>query len=403
MRPPVIPLENPVQNYSWGSRTAIAEFLGRPSPSGLPEAELWIGAHPKAPSRVVGMSEAALDAAIDRDPKAMLGPAVAEAYGELPFLLKVLAAAEPLSIQCHPNREQAHAGFARENAAGIPLSAAHRNYRDPNHKPELLVALTPFQALKGFRPVAEILAHFRSFPCAAIEGALQALDRQRNPETVRGLFAAMVSLSDEARAGFVEAAVAAVRGRGDAAAAWVGRLHERHPGDVGVLAPFFLNLVALRPEEALFLGAGELHAYLEGTGIETMANSDNVLRGGLTPKHIDVDELLAVARFDSAPPQVLRPEPVAAGERIYRTPAREFELGLIDIAPGAAHVPPPGRGVELILGLLGDARLVADERQYPVGRGHSLFVPAAAAPYRIEGAGRICRARVSPEAMDGTR
>jgi len=396
MRPPVIPLENPVQNYSWGSRTAIAEFLGRPSPSGLPEAELWIGAHPKAPSRGVGVSEGALDAAIGRDPKAMLGPAVAEAFGELPFLLKILAAAEPLSIQCHPNREQAHAGFARENAAGIPLSAAHRNYRDPHHKPELLVALTPFQALKGFRPVKEILAHFRSFPCAAIAGALQDLDRQRNPETVRGLFAAMVSLSDEARVGMVEGAVAAVRGRGDDAAAWVGRLHARHPGDVGVLAPFFLNLVALRSEEALFLGAGELHAYLEGTGIEIMANSDNVLRGGLTPKHIDVDELLGVARFDSAPPQVLRPEPVAAHERIYRTPAREFELGLIDIAPGTAHVSPPERGPELILGLEGEARLVADEHPYPIGRGRSVFVPAAAATYRIEGGGRVCRARVNP-------
>src|SRR5512134_544158 len=124
MRPSVLPLDNPVQNYSWGSRTAIAEFLGRPNERGLPEAELWIGAHPKAPSRVVGAAESTLDALIAADPRAMLGPAVAEAYGELPFLLKILAAAEPLSIQCHPDREQARAGFARETAAAIPISAA---------------------------------------------------------------------------------------------------------------------------------------------------------------------------------------------------------------------------------------------------------------------------------------
>ena len=394
MKPAVVPLDNPIQNYAWGSRTAIAGFLGRPNEGGLPEAELWIGAHPKAPSRVVGGPGGTLDRLIQADPGAMLGSAVAERYGELPFLLKVLAAAEPLSIQCHPNTEQARVGFARENAAGIPLSDPRRNYRDPNHKPELVVALTPFHALKGFRRAEEILAGFGRFPCAVLEASLLALERGRDAAAVRGLFASLMSLPDEARVALVEAGVAAARGRGDAASSWVGRLQEKYAGDVGVLSPLFLNLVELRPEEALFLGAGELHAHLEGTAVEVMANSDNVLRGGLTPKHVDVEDLLAIATFEPGKAEVLRPEAVSPGERIYRTPAPEFELGLIDVSPTAAHASPPGRGVELLLGLEGEARLLADDREHPLGRGRSCFVPASVAAYRIEGAGRVCRARV---------
>ncbi|HSD27714.1 MAG TPA: mannose-6-phosphate isomerase, class I [Vicinamibacteria bacterium] len=393
----MIPLDNPIQNYAWGSRTAIAAFLGRPNESGRPEAELWIGAHPKAPSRLASGPGGALDRLIHADPMAMLGAPVAERYGELPFLLKVLAAAEPLSIQCHPNAEQARAGFARENAAGIPVSDARRNYRDPNHKPELVVAFTSFRALKGFRPAEEILAAFRGFACPVLEAPLQALERRRDAGAVRGLFASLMSLKDEARVALVEAGVSAARGRADAAAAWVGRLQERYPGDVGVLSPLFLNLVELRPEEAIFLGAGELHAHLEGTAVEIMANSDNVLRGGLTPKHVDVEELLAVATFEPGPPEVLRPEAVAPGERIYRTRAREFEMGLLDVSPGMAHASPPGRGVELLLGLEGETRLLSDGREHPLGRGRSYFVPASAADYRIEGAGRVCRARVRGE------
>jgi mannose-6-phosphate isomerase len=392
-----MPLDNPIQNYSWGSRTAIAAFLGRPNESGLPEAELWIGAHPQAPSRVVGEPGGTLDRLIRADPEAMLGAPVAERYGELPFLLKVLAAAEPLSIQCHPNAEQARAGFIRENAAGIPVSDARRNYRDPNHKPELVVALTPFHALKGFRRAEEILAALRSLPCPALAAAVQALEQKRDAAAVGGLFASLMSLEDEARLALVEAGVRAARGRGDAAAEWVGRLQEKYPGDVGVLSPLFLNLVELRPEEALFLGAGELHSHLEGTAVEIMASSDNVLRGGLTPKHVDVEELLAIATFQPGPPEVLRPEAVAPGERIYRTPAPEFEMGLLDVSPGLGHASAPGRGVELLLGLLGEARLTADGQEHPLGRGRSYFVPASAAGYRIEGAGRVCRARVRGE------
>jgi mannose-6-phosphate isomerase len=394
MSPHAFPLENMVQNYAWGSTEAIADFLGRPSPEGLPEAELWVGAHPKAPSRLPGETRAtALDELIRQDPAAMLGDTVAARYGELPFLLKVLAAAEPLSLQCHPNSEQARAGFARENRAGIPLTDPERHYRDANHKPELLVALTPFLALKGFRPVDEILACLRGLPCDELREPLLTLERERNASGVKGLFGALLLLDDGARTRLL-ARVPAASVDHDEAWHWVRRLGEKYPGDVGVLAPLLLNFFALDPGEAVFLDAGELHAYLEGTGLEIMANSDNVLRGGLTSKHVDVGELLATATFEPGPARTLRPEKTPAGERVYRTPAPEFELSLFDVTPEAPFAAPPGRGVELLLGVAGGASLLADGRELPLGQGRSVFVPATLSAYRVVGAGRICRAKV---------
>ena len=395
MRPAVLPLENAVQNYGWGSTTAIADFLGRPSPGGLREAELWIGAHQKAPSRVADQPKApSLDALIRQDPVGMLGEAVVARYGELPFLLKILAAAEPLSIQCHPDPAQARAGFARENQKGLAIDDPKRNYPDPNHKPELLVALTPFLALKGFRPVEEILAHFQALCSEPLRRPLEALGRARTSDSLKQLFGTILTLGEGERRSLIASALAEATNRSEAAWKWVGRLHQRYPGDVGVLSPLLLNLLELAPDEALYLGAGELHAHLEGTGIEIMANSDNVLRGGLTAKHVDVAELLATATFASGSAAPLLPEIGGAGERVYRTPAPEFELSLIDVALGAAHTSPEGHGVELLLGTLGETRIVTDDRTLPLGRGRAVFVPAAIPSYRLEGEGRVCRATV---------
>jgi len=394
MTPKVIPLDNPVQDYAWGSKTAIAAFLGRP-PSGGPEAELWIGAHPKAPSRAAGDGTSLLELIRDA-PEAMLGAATAARFGgELPFLLKLIAAAEPLSIQCHPNLEQAKAGFERETRAGIPLSAPERNYRDANHKPELVVALAPFVGLHGFRPVEEILRQLLSIPMPEIEAPLAALDRARDAAALKALFSSLLTLNQEARLALVARAAetAASRRQDDAAWHWAGQLCRKHPGDVGVLAPLLLNLIELQPGEALYLPAGELHAYLEGTAVEIMANSDNVLRGGLTTKHVDVPELLAIASFRMAKPRVLRPEARAPGERVYRTPAREFELALLDVTARRPWASPQGRGVELLLGLEGDVALVAEGR-HSLARGRAAFVPAAVSGYRLEGSGQVCRAAV---------
>ncbi len=395
---PVFVLENPIQNYAWGSRTAIADLLGRPAPSALPEAELWIGAHPKAPSRVVAPAGfGTLDRAIQDDPVRILGHEVCDQFGnELPFLLKVLAAAEPLSIQAHPSHEQARRGWARENAEGVPVDAPRRNYKDPNHKPELVSALTPFTALEGFRPLDEIARNLEPVARPEIAPELGRLAREQTPLALRALFARLMTLDPEEQGPVLKRATAeaARRRKRDPAWEWVARLMTHYPADVSALAPLYLNVLTLAPGDALFLPAGELHAYLEGTAIEIMANSDNVLRGGLTPKHVDVPELLATLVFEGRAPEVLKPVESGPGERVYRTPAREFELGLLDVAADRPFTPSPGRGVEILLGLAGEARILAGSEVTPLGTGRSVLVPASLESYAIEGEGRVCRARV---------
>jgi mannose-6-phosphate isomerase len=391
-------LENPVLNYAWGSRTAIAELLGRPSPGDQPEAELWIGAHPKAPSRVVPPPKLGnLDRAIQNDPIDLLGAEVCDHFGnELPFLLKVLAAAEPLSIQAHPDREQARDGWARENAEGIPLEAPRRNYRDPNHKPELVCALTSFTVLKGFRPADELARRLEPIAGPELAREVGRLGRERTPAALRALFTRLMTLEAEEKDAVLPRALAeaARLGEEDPAWEWVERLHARYPGDVGTLSPLYLNLVTLAPEQALFLSAGELHAYLEGSAIEIMANSDNVLRGGLTPKNVDVPELLGVLTFEGREPEIVRGQPTGPCQRVFRTAAREFELALVQVTAGTPFAPEPGRGVEVLLGLEGECVLLTEERDLPLGRGRAVFVPACVSSYEIGGAGRVVRASV---------
>jgi len=394
----VLVLENPIQGYAWGSRTAIADFLGRPSPSSGPEAELWIGAHPKAPSRIVeppGLGT--LDLAIQDDPAGLLGPMVCDRFGnELPFLFKVLAAAEPLSIQAHPNQEQARLGWSRENGEGIPVDAPRRNYRDSNHKPELVSALTPFSALKGFRALDDIARHLQPVAGPELLPEVGRVARERTPKALRALFARMMLLdTDERKPVLARARAEALRrSRSDPAWAWVGKLLEKYPQDIGALSPLYLNLVELSPGQALFLSAGELHAYLQGTALEIMANSDNVLRGGLTPKHVDVPELLATLVFEHKPPEVLKAHETGPGESAFRTPAHEFELGFLDVTKRRPFTSTAGRGVEILLGLEGTLSLGADGRALPLERGRSLLVPAAVVSYVLEGDGRVARARV---------
>ncbi len=398
MAQPVFVLDNPVMNYAWGSRHAIADFLGRPSPGDAPEAELWIGAHPKAPSRVVSPAGlGTLDLVVQGDPVNILGPEVCDRFGnELPFLLKVLAAAQPLSIQAHPSQEQARRGWARENAEGIPVDAPRRNYRDPNHKPELVCALGPFTALRGFRPPDEIARNLEPVVRPELAPELGRLAREASPLALRALFARLMTLDPEEQAPVLKRSTveATRRRKTDPAWEWVARLMTHYPGDVSVLSPLYLNLLALCAGDALFLPAGELHAYLEGTALEIMANSDNVLRGGLTPKHVDVPELLATLVFQGRPPEVLRPVDAGPGEKAYRAPAREFELGLLEVSAARPFAPSPGRGVEILLGLSGDTAVRVDGTPTPLGQGRAVLVPASVPSYGIEGEGRVCRARV---------
>jgi mannose-6-phosphate isomerase len=307
-----------VQPYPWGSPTAIPDLLGR-EPTGRPEAELWFGTHERGPSEVVladGTSHRLADW-IGRDPVTVLGAQEAGRFGsELPFLLKVLAAAAPLSIQAHPNREQARAGFERENAAGIPLDADRRCYRDPDPKPELICALSRFEALNRFREPPDIAV--RRAAVSAPGRAPVVVARRRRPDAGgrSGGLTGLLGLPEPSRRDLVSrAAEHAARQSSEPAWGWVESLSARYPTDVGVLAPLLLNFVTLEPGQAMFLPAGELHSYLRGTGIEIMANSDNVLRGGLTDKHVDPGELTRTLTFRSGPVTRTRPRCSSASPR----------------------------------------------------------------------------------------
>ena len=389
-------LENPIRDYPWGSRTAIARLLGEAAPAAGPQAELWMGAHPTAPSYVrVEGRRVSLAALVAEAPDAILGPGVVASFGpRLPFLAKLLAAAAPLSLQAHPDARQAREGFARENALGIPLDSEKRSYRDSSHKPELLCALEPFEALRGFRPPAEIARLAERLGAPALRAFVGA--SLARPAPLEELFAGLLRLEPARRRALVAEAAAAA-GADDPALLWIARLGDLYPGDPGALAPLFLHYFRLAPGEAIFLPPGELHTYLGGLAVEVMASSDNVLRGGLTAKHVDVEELLRILRFEPASASVLHPEPDPTGAAFYRTPAAEFEVSVLRIAPGSGFATGDERGVELLLCTRG-AATVADARggSAELRPGQSCLVPAAAGAYSVAGDAELYRVAIPP-------
>ncbi|QRK06107.1 mannose-6-phosphate isomerase, class I [Archangium violaceum] len=392
-------LDNVIQPYAWGSRTAIAELLGQPSPSSSNQAELWLGAHPGGPSRVRrGTGVQTLLEAIRSAPERELGAGVTRRFGaELPFLLKVLAAETPLSLQTHPSLAQAREGYARENGLGVPLTAPNRNYKDANHKPELICALTPFDALCGFRRADETLALFDELGLSALESLLAPLRASPDARGVARLFEALMTCPREQRGPLVDAVVSACAarvgqgGRFVEELRWAVRLGELYPGDPGVIGALLLNLVRLRPGEAIYLSAGNLHAYLRGVGVEIMANSDNVLRGGCTPKHVDVPELLRVLDFRCGPIGLVQATSTDGVEHVYTTPTEEFRLSRFQLRPGVS-ARPERRGPEILLCTSGAARLSVGGEAIALPRGASVFVSAADGAYSLEGDGVVFRA-----------
>ena len=388
-------LDNTVQHYAWGSHDAIPALLGRAplSPSEPPWAELWMGAHASAPSRVRLSSgrEVGLDQLAAEHADELLGARVIARFGaRLPFLFKVLAAAQPLSIQVHPDPAAARAGFERETRLGIPLGAPERSYRDASHKPELLVALGRFEALVGFRPAAEIRARLAAAGARELAAERDALEQ---PGGLARFLAALLRLDAGGRRALLGQVAAGLAGDESREAGWVRRLMRDYPGDPAAVAPLFLNLVELAADQALYLGAGVLHCYLAGLGLEIMASSDNVLRGGLTSKHIDVDELCAVTRFAAAAPAALAPAAAGDGRlRTYETPAAEFRLGFVELGSGAERYErarDERDGPEIVFSLAERCRLidVAGGSGLELGRGASALVTAQVPAYRVEGEG----------------
>lgn len=399
----IYPLENPVMAYAWGSYTAMADLFGQPRPSETPQAELWMGAHPKAPSIIAGHQPplSLLDLIVG-DPRKMLGDQVCGAFdNRLPYLFKVLAAKEPLSIQAHPNLAQARAGFARENRAGIPLDAPRRNYRDDNHKPELICALTPFWAMCGFRPPEQIARLLEKACGGTLAHFIDPLQSPSAQLPLRVFLEGLLTLAPGDRDEALEEAITyCLATREDASHwRWIPRLAKAYPGDIGALAPLFLNLVCLQPGEALFLPAGELHAYLEGTAIEIMANSDNVLRGGLTPKHVDLPALLEVLSFKSRGLSVLTAGPKMRGVAAYDAHCPEFQMFRVLPGQGQGPIELKVRGPEILLCTAGQIQLSAGdiEEVLVMRKGNSVFIPAATDAYRLDGEGCLYRATVALE------
>jgi mannose-6-phosphate isomerase len=370
-------LQNTVRHYPWGSRTVIPELLGEVTPADRPYAELWMGAHPDAPS--VLSDGTPLDKAIEQQSEALLGADVRARFGDrLPFLLKVLAAEQPLSLQAHPTIEQAQAGFAAEEAAGVPRDDPTRTFKDRCHKPELLLALTPFEALCGFRPVEESLHCLAKLQVPELKPTIAALARGG----LRAAIPQLLALFPEQRESLVSA-VAEAAARFVAAHdpefintyRWAASLAETYPGDPGVVISLMCNHLKLAPGEAVFLPAGNLHAYLSGAGVEVMASSDNVLRGGLTGKHVDLAALIEVLDFTDGRVPVIHPVLGPGGLR-YPVPVEDFDLTRIQLDTQAGTL--TTRGPQVLLCTEGTAELVSAEGALTLGKGQSAFVPAGA-------------------------
>ncbi|MDR0624332.1 MAG: mannose-6-phosphate isomerase, class I [Treponema sp.] len=377
-------LKNQVKHYDWGSPVDIPHLLGVEN-RGLPWAELWMGVHPGGPSetefrgRPVSLAEL-----IGGDAERYLGKEGAEQFGALPFLFKLLAAAKPLSIQAHPNKEQAERGFERENRRGIPLDAPNRNYRDANHKPEILCALSPFTAMCGFREPEDIsrdLQKLLASAPASLEKGLsplaEALGEPGTAGALKAFLAALFGLSAETRrelTGYIRGFRRDVEAAAGTAGKYLVRFAELYPGDPAVIAPLYLNLLELKPGEAIYLDAGMLHAYIEGFGVELMANSDNVLRGGLTSKHIDGPELMEVLDFSSRRPRILKPETPVPPYYTYLTSCREFALSTL--RGGGEEIPFPEWGPSIVIVTQGEARVPAPGAGLTLLPGESVFIPA---------------------------
>lgn len=390
-------LRNSVLPYAWGRTDGLAELVGS-APSGGPEAELWVGTHPAAPSRVVDdPDDRTLAEVIASDPERWLGPELAaEGCTALPFLLKVLAVGSPLSLQAHPSDEQAKAGFARENEAGLAIDSPSRTYRDANAKPEALVALTETWAICGFREPEDSARLIRALGSAALRPLADAL-AQGGPQALHDALEWVLHLKGELRAVVADALAVVVNlpligadavSEDDMVALdWVRRLVETYPGDPTAVAPLILHVVRLAPGDSVHLPAGNLHAYLEGAGVEVMAASDNVLRGGLTPKHIDVDELLAILRFEPGVPAPPVRREIADGIVAYDS--EEDAFGLAVVRPGTGTIEIEPTAVSLLLAVDGEVTVVGRDEKFVLDHGGAAFVPPGTGVLTLSGPGEV--------------
>lgn len=392
-------LENRILEYAWGSRSFISSLTGKETPSANPQAEMWMGAHIKAPSIVnIENKKLQLDKLISEHPAEILNSSTADKFSnELPFLFKVLAASKPLSIQAHPDKNQAVKGFSRENKKKIPVDAPERNYRDKNHKPELICALSNMWLLKGFRHPSQIIKLFSPFEKVLNKAGTDFIKESAAGGNLKEFLKNLLYLNERQKNKLLNEIknIPEKVIESDPAYKWVDRLKQEYPDDIGILSPLFLNLVNLEPGEAIFLPAREFHSYLDGAGLEIMANSDNVLRGGLTNKHIDKSELLNVLDFIPATAEKIEPKKLNF-EQVYESPAEEFVLSVICLTDTVSvYKSSESRSVEIILCTDGCAEISASaNNRLILNKGMCVLIPASTGAYTIKGRSTVFKATV---------
>lgn len=388
----IFKLRNKIFEYAWGSKTFISQLQGKDELSQEPQAELWMGTHPLGSSRIMinGREESLLEI-IKRDPQEMLGNHTSRKFkNELPFLFKILAAAHPLSIQAHPNKAQAKKGFKLENEENIPLNSIERNYKDDNHKPELICALSNFEAMCGFQPIRDIVGRIKYLQLEDHIPQIKELKINPSANNLKKMFLKLMSNHDDDQTKKVSILInklAECEPRDENESIifrWITKLAAIYPQDMGVFSPLFLNLIKLKPGEALFIDSGVLHSYLNGCGVEIMANSDNVLRGGLTTKKVDLPQLVKILKFDDAGLKKIEPKLVGY-ENIYFTSAQEFQLSKIILTGDEPFVNANVSSAEIILCTEGAGTITWSQSTLELVSGESVFIPFAVSEYTIHG------------------
>lgn len=388
-------LKNQIQNYAWGSKISISQLFGIENPTDEPQAEIWMGAHPAGSSRYEESGKLLSDV-IGQNKEEVLGSYTANRFGELPYLFKVLAAHKPLSIQVHPNKRKSELGFVHENEQGISLSDPARNYKDSNHKPELVYALTPYKAMNGFRPIGVIIDLFSELALEELKQDLELLEQKPNSEGLKSFFSSLMMLSHRRKLNALAQLESIYRkpsasGVLREALQYSQEFRKHFNDDVGLFSPFMLNTIELNPGEAMFLFAETPHAYVHGTALEIMANSDNVLRAGLTPKHIDIPELIDNVVFTSIEPDEIKITPISReGRDHYPVPVDDFCFDILyaEDQSKEQYV----RSAEILFCIDGDVVVESLGKKIKLCPGESVFLPYSNLMYAYRGKGRVARA-----------
>lgn len=397
-------LINPTKNYDWGDLEAVTHLFNYPNPERKPIAEVWFGAHLQGTSKVIlqnnqnSNEEIDLITFIHQHPIEILGTKIADQFdSQLPFLFKILSAKTPLSIQVHPDLIHAKNGFLKENDLGIDLSDPLRNYKDPNHKPELTYAITPFYAMNGFREFNDIIHLFEKLDCKVLSAHVEAFKKNLNSKGLETFFIALLTLSSEDKHIAIQTLRDKIKQHSnlfDELTTWaIKKIAQSYLDDVGLLMPLVLNTICLQPNEAIFLTAKTPHAYLYGTALEIMANSDNVLRAGLTPKHIDIAELLENTDFNPLPKDKILTKPIKKDHQLeFPVPVSDFKFAMIQSSENI-KTQQKVESVEILLCIEGTVKVQAQNQdEICLQTGESLLIAAETKCYFCEGLGTLAKA-----------